>query len=149
MKENKHYLENKRSNCAHCYCQTSYRATAVIFDEYGSHLFVFWIHWVNTSAGGTLVHEGIHQLSCQTRLTWNLSNNVLQKFAAFDKILKHWKYEKALKNIALSMDSLPSNLASHFELFGFECFFCYIWIFDFLCFGSNTTDERLLLEMYI
>ena len=22
-----------------------------------------------------------------------------------------------------------------FDLFGFECFFCYVWIFDFLCFG--------------
>ena len=64
--------------------------------------FVFWNHLVDTSAGGTLVPEGIHQPSCQTCLTWNLSNNVLQKFAAFDKILKHWKYGKALKSNALS-----------------------------------------------
>ena len=35
------------------------------------------------------------------------------------------------------------------RLFGFECFFCYIVILDFLYFGSNATDERLLLEMYI
>ena len=48
--------------------------------------------------------------------------------------------------------SLPSDLASYFDLFGFECFFCYFhdfWIFDFLCFGSYATDEMLLLEMYL
>ena len=45
--------------------------------------------------------------------------------------------------------TLSSDLASHFDLFGFECFFFYIWIFDILYFSSNASDERLLLEMYI
>ena len=82
--------------------------------------FVFWNHWVHTSAGGTLVPEGIHQPSCQTCLTWNLSNNVLQKFAAFDKILKHWKYGKALKSIHLVWVPAVG--------FGFRFRFVWIWV---------------------
>ena len=33
-----------------------------------------------------------------------------------------------------------SDLASFFDLFGFECFFCYVWILDFLRFGSDVTN---------
>ena len=55
----------------------------------------------------------------------------------FCKILYHWQNGKALKRVAL-----PSAFDSYFELFGFEFFFYYVWILDFLCFGANATDKR-------
>ena len=45
--------------------------------------------------------------------------------------------------------SLSSDLASHFDWFGFECFFCNIRILDLLRFGSYASAERLFHEMHI
>ena len=45
--------------------------------------------------------------------------------------------------------SVPLDLATFFDLLEFEYFFYYVWILDFPFFGSNATDERLIIEMYI
>ena len=94
-----------------------------------------------------LLVEGIHQPSCQTCLTWNLSNNVLQKIAAFAKILKYCKYGRLRKVLHLVV--VPAVGFGFPFRFVWIWAFCYVWIFDFLFFGSNVTEERLLLEMYI
>ena len=67
------------------------------------------------TAGGPGEPGGIHQLCGQT-VVWQkkLSNNVLQKFAAFVKILKHWKHGKALKSITLS---ICLDLSASFAIF--------------------------------
>ena len=71
-----------------------------------SKLDVLWnlSHWdwsSNDCCGETYISLAflcsIHLPSCQTCLTWNLSKSVLQKLAAFAKIVKHWKYGKATK----------------------------------------------------
>ena len=45
--------------------------------------------------------------------------------------------------------SMHGRLAKElYFLVEFEAF-CHIWVLDFLRFGSNATDERLLLVMFI
>ena len=73
------------------------------------------------------------------RLVWReiFTNNVLQKFAAFAKIMKDQKYGKASKSNALSrclcrLISLPILISSDLNASSA----IYVWIFDFLCFSS-------------
>ena len=47
------------------------------------------------------------------------------------------KIQKGFKTCCNQMLSLLSDLASHFDLFGFEFFFYFVLISYFLCFGSN------------
>ena len=51
--------------------------------------FAFWNHWIDATVGRPGNPESIQQSRCQTCLTWNLPNYVLQKFIAFVKMLKH------------------------------------------------------------
>ena len=67
------------------------------------------------------------------RLGWHeiYQRMFFKKIAAFPKILNHWKYGKAFLHLAVVT---AFHLASYFDLFGFECFFCFVWIFDFPCY---------------
>ena len=61
---------------------------------------------------------------------------------------KTLKIRNGLEKYCTKQMSLPSDLASQFDLFGFEFSFAMFESF-LLCFGSNVTDERLPLGMYI
>ena len=70
---------------------------------------------------------------------------ILSLYKAFKWSLRYKLHRRVLHLVDIS----AVGYTSHFELFGFECFFYYVWILDFLWFGSNTADERILVDMYI
>ena len=65
-------------------------------------------------------------------------------FLNFAYILKHRKNGDASNSFALSI--CPCRWLPFSICLDFSEFCCFS---DLLCFGSNATDERLLLEMYI
>ena len=86
--------------------------------------FVFWIHWT----------DAYTEIMSQGYLPDKSSDNTLQKFASFVKILKHWKSERSRK--ILHKVVVPS------VVFGFPYQFVwiwvlhfYVWVLDFLCYG--------------
>ena len=114
---------------------------------YFQKIFFLQIYQILVIYGSHHVIKGFNQPSCQTCLTCNLSNKVLQKFDAFvnSKALKKtYRPRKVLHLVVVA----AAGLASHFVLFAFECFYCYVWILHFLRIGSNTTDEKLFHEMW-
>ena len=77
------------------------------------------------------VPEGIHQPSYQTCPTWNLQTMFYRNLL---HLLKFWSTENTEKlRKVLHLVCVPVvGFDFPFDLFGFECFFCYVWIFDFL-----------------